>query len=465
MNLEKYKQKVITFLESEKVSTLKNTIITVFFAFLTKGKENIVSLHSFIKTTWHTKKIYSWFILLFLYVLNIASINSWIYKTYNWVIFDLNIRVTEAHVEWMKEDAENEKLELNSILDNSLLVQIEKTLQSKKDLCIESWILDLKKDIRSHSFILPSDETINYYRAELSKNECSVNNLGVDVYKIILEKIFWKDSPLLTTYLNNTDWIINKEVERIKAKIVEEEIKQFEEVKETQPIEPQSLLNSWVQTKSNTDIKAIFCIYWHGTGPNWPIDNWAQTKNQRIAENNGITEWDLNHRFLVDACNKIRKEVEPKWIKVFEIWKDRMKLTEKRDLVNDIAKKYNLNETNSIWISLHMNSVSDSNRSWVEVYYSQLETAEKGFQGQDLANNVLYQIKKNWHNFWNKYNTSSDKYTRYKSLGILSETKPLIVLVEYWFLSNIKDVEYLLDKNNKEKIVNSLSDWILTYLK
>lgn len=154
---------------------------------------------------------------------------------------------------------------------------------------------------------------------------------------------------------------------------------------------------------------------------------------------NEITERSLIELNMGKVCPELKTFADSKGIAFYEIGKERMVLKDKIDLINKISKENGYNETNSLLVELHFNKVEDTARSGTEIFYSQLETSEKGLQGEEFAARMLYEIKQLKPN-GNFYAVKSDLQTRFKQLGILSNTKPLAVLVEYGFLSNATDL-------------------------
>lgn len=483
MYLQKFKKITLLIL-----NIIKSSIISLFILVISLSKtltksflklivilriiihKLILKIHKLILKTNHPIKIYSFLSLFIIYLIFASTINFQIYKTYNIIKFEWKLSQAKANLQASKTEKEEQITALKTIISSSLTTQIEKVITSEKKLCIDREMLAYKQDIRSHSFIYPSNEELISYETELSNGICSIKNLQDNTYILLLRQIFGENTKLIKLYKNNTETketssIISdsefvKKVEEIKKKLEKKEIeKKIDNKTSTTFI---NINEKGAPKQSPTKIKAIFCSYWHGLGTeNGWIDNGATSRYQDKSEYNGITERDLIMQVMSGVCKWIQEKVKDKGIIVYEIGKKRMQLKDKIKIINEISKKKWYDEHTAIGVELHYNTASSKERSWVEVIYSQLETTELGFFGPDLANNMLYQIRKT-HNFGNLYRIKSDASSRYKSLGILSETKPTMILVEYGFLTNSKDVEFAKNhiKEEQESIINGIVSYI-----
>lgn len=470
-----------------KIQKLKETIhivITTIFTLVSILTVNVViplvksilqmisifaiTTHKLIMKTGAPIKVYSWLSLVLVYVLFASAINFQIYKWYNTAKFEWYLSQSIANVQAKTEERDTQKQSLESIIADSLTTQIESVITTEKNLCIEQEMLDYKQDIRSHSFIYPSDEELSKYEAEVSNGVCSVKNLKDNTYVLVLQKVFGKDAQkLIDTYksswsgsLTLIDSEFSKKIDEIKKKL---EVKEVEDgLKQKIESVLENVNENAIAKTSNSKVKAIFCSYGHWMGVSGWNDNGATSKYQDDPKLNGITERDLIMKVMPETCKQIQEKVKDKWIIVYEIGKDRTTLKDKIKIINEISKEKGYDEHSAIWVELHYNTASTKERNGIEVIYSQLETPEYWRFGPDLANNMLYHIKKT-HTHWNLYRIKSDKSSRYKSLGILSETKPTIVLVEYGFLTNSKDTAFALNKIKEQQ--KALVDGIVTYIK
>ena len=109
---------------------------------------------------------------------------------------------------------------------------------------------------------------------------------------------------------------------------------------------------------------------------------------------------------------------------------------------------------------MHFNKIDDTNKSGTEIFYSQLETNDKWLQWENFASRMLYEIK-SLRKHGNYYAVKSDRQTRFKQLWILSNTKPLSVLVEYGFMSNEEDLKAA--KNGNEEIAQGMINGIIKF--
>jgi N-acetylmuramoyl-L-alanine amidase len=163
------------------------------------------------------------------------------------------------------------------------------------------------------------------------------------------------------------------------------------------------------------------------------------------------------------ACDKLRTFAKDKWIAFYEMWKERTTLVWRINEINRIAKENWYNEKNSLLVELHWNYTSyDVNKSWTEVFFSQLEWKSNWLGWEDFAQRMAYEVKK-LRPFWNYYEVKSDFQARYKQIWILSNTKPLAVLVEYWFLSNKDDV--IMAKKWWDFISQWIVNWVINFMK
>lgn len=435
------------------------------------------SIHEFIVETKHPIKIYSLLLLSITYLSFASAINYQVYKGYNTMKFDYKLKQAYADVDSTSTIKENETKSLKDIISTSLTTQIEQVITSEKNLCINKEMLEYKKDIREHSFIYPSDEELATYEAAVSNGVCSVKNLQDNTYILLLKQLFGENSKLIDSYKNSTgsgvtsSWTIvtssgqldadfNKKIDEIKKKLQDQEVKDGVEKKISTIL--QGADDAGIEKKSTTKIKAIFCSYGHGVGPQGWIDEGATSRYQDKPDFNGITERTLIMDVMSGACKQMQDKVKDKGVIVYEIGKERTSLIDKIKIINAISKDKGYDEHTAIGVELHYNIASTKDRSGVEIMYSQLETPELGFFGPDLANNMLYHIKKT-HNFGNLYRIKSDASSRYKSLGILSETKPTMILVEYGFLTNSKDTEFARTHIKDEQ--KALVDGIVSYIK
>jgi len=460
--MEKQKQKEKKVTRELKLKELINQWKIILISSLIVVKEILVYIHQNIKRTWQIKKIYSSLFIIVIYLFNFWTINSFTIMKYNTMLFDYNISTAKADLITKENKKSNEEQKLDSVIKDTLINQIESTILSEKKYCISKEILKFKEDVRQHSFILPSEETITFQKIELSKTRCSVKYLWTDVYWKILIQIFGKESLVYKKYKESWMWV-PKRIKEITSRIIEQEKDSYKrEVKKLKKVAlDKRVYMTWSHFKSNTETRAIFCIYWHWLWRTW-IDNWARVSNQLNKEYNKENERSLIMKIMPTVCTKIKEKYRGTHIKVYEIWKKKMTLIDKIKEINQISKENWYNEKNSIWVSLHFNKANSKTRSWIEVYYSQLEGPNKGFQGKDFASNMLSYYQK-LDIKWNMYKYDSDSHTRFRSLWILSDTKPLVILVESWFLSSQKDVPFIL--NNISKIEDTLIKWVTSFVR
>lgn len=425
------------------------------FSLLIQGLKKI---HTLIMKSWHPVKIYSILSIVFLYIVNMWTINYMIYRSYNNTIYNYKVGNLEASLQKAISQTQENGKDLEETIKNNLVTNIEKVIKSEKEQCIQQNTLQYIKDLNSHSdvYIYPSEDELKKKSDELSSWTCSVENLP-DPYLTLLKEVFGENSKVVVDYTSSvkkgeTPEIkseIKTELDQVKNQIIEEE--------KVQRANLTTINMDTTKTVSPQPIKAIFCSAWHGKGKGGGYDPGAPATNQ-TREQNKLTERDLIMKTMPSVCKTLEKNLKDKGIKVYSIGMDTERtLVDRINIINNISKENGYTKDNSIGVELHYNSVGDERRSWVEVLYSQ----NKPDIGLNFSTNLLNDIKPIYHNNQNFMKMTNDKDSRYKRLGIVSDTIPNMVILEYGFMSNPDDVTWALD--NMKKAQDTLVKSIMEY--
>lgn len=113
------------------------------------------------------------------------------------------------------------------------------------------------------------------------------------------------------------------------------------------------------------------------------------------------------------------------------------------------------NTQNCIFISLHMNSFSDSRYSGLQVWYS-----DQNPNSQSLADTIQNNIKTNL-----QPNNNRKTKPAGTSIYLLSKSSCPAVLVECGFLSNVAEAKLFEDIKYKDALAGQLCDSVIQFLK
>lgn len=451
----------------EKLLALLIFILTLFKDIIVFLFNLFIRINKFLLNSKYPKLAYTFIILGSFYVLNYSNINFTIYKNYHTYLFDKDLNNLRAQVLRQTNIVEKRNEELDQLIATSVRESIYNILISKKDLCLSKSILDYKEDIRNHSFVLPSESDIEILKAELSNGNCSIDHLEGDTYISVISQIFGIEKAQasdiynsLKANRNDSKNNILNQIDEVKEEIKKEEVKSLEKIEKVKGPDSVVIQTAQPQKSTSKEIKAIFCTAWHGGVKNGVKDPGAVSNVPKF--NREVTERTLIEKIMPSVCDEVEQKVKDKWIVVYRVGlDDNLTLAGQIAKINEISKQHGYDEKNSIGVSLHYNMWTTPTRSWVEVYFSQQEQTSQGFDGERLAENMLYHIQK-IHNHGNLYRINSSKNTRFKQLGILDNTKPLIALIELGFLSNEQDVDWALANIEQQKtaIVDSLVTFI-----
>lgn len=350
-----------------------------------------------------------------------------IYKTeIDFFFYDMRIREAEAQQMEINNNKNKSKDEYHKTIEETMFKMINDFSDLKQQQCIQDNIVDFMKQKREEGIIV-SEDVVELMKIDLMRDECNREILNEEVYKHLVEVPY---SNLLLKHKEQVKEEYKQEEiqNEIKAKELEEKIYK-EEKKVVSHINYNEELAKNV--KFNGDLKAVFCVWGHGLSKNGKYDDngaYGIHTNEREAIMKTMTK----------TCDMLENYYKDKNVAVYRIGEQRMKLVDKIKKVNEISKANGYDEKNSLLVSLHWNKVvGKPSLNGVEVFYSGYEQND-GFQANDFAQRMLFELKqkKDWSNH---YAVKPDNSARHWRIGILSDTKPLSILVEYGFLSNEKD--------------------------
>lgn len=434
--------------------------------------------------------------IIFLFVL---FISFFIFKRQiNLLKFDIIIKYQEFISSQKSNSKQKEDIKLAKKI-NEITENIKHTIVANKDYCIEKNYLEKIKELRKKEVL------INRYLKEkilldIEFNTCNIENITQETIQNTISKISSSfDKNVILESIKDDIKKLKKEENEKKEKIMNKD--DDYSISETDYYDFLNRTAGWEDEKyenklrNKKGLKAVFCSYWHWLtnskkiskdtlDPGYVINKSDYTEEERkkiweyvdkyaydyIKDSyhnyNKITERQLIEMINPSSCNLLKTKLEKRWIKVYEIGKDKlMSLSEKINLINDISKQNWYNQTNSIVYELHSNSVGNSNKSGLEVFYSHFEQHNNNMQGRDLAITVLNSIiklHKNKSKVQSEYVVKPDWKSKHAYLGITSATKPLWMLIEYWFKKNINDITIMLEHHKEigESIANGIIDFI-----
>lgn len=461
-------------------------IFYIVEVFLTELIDTIIYLwnatNSLLKKTWYKYQILFWFwfflVLFFSYFIFKPEIYSLKFEYHIWVkeremknIESKKLK-TEKNIEWLSNTMTEAIKELKVWLENFIV--------KEREYCVQENVLNFLKEQKALWNIVDKD-MIDISELEIKNSMCQIENFRDLAYTKFL------NVPIENEIKNH----FNKMVEEDKKeaiireekieKIIEEKLEKTESVVVEWEYIPSQNVWDYVDKKMDWELKAFFCDYWHWeitTTNKWSrSDRWAVNHNSteemlkvaketlkedyyNIIKDKWFAEREIILEVMDRACTKMEKSLEPLWVKVYRIWKESISLEDRIEKINYIAKKNWYDETNSLLVSLHMNSLQEW-KKWIEVFYSQLETPNHWKQWPDFAWKVMYFLRK-VHTYGNVYNIKSDKKTRFWMLWILSNTKPLSIVVELWVVKNEEDV--IFNMKNLDKLSNTLAESWMSFI-
>lgn len=467
--------------------------IITFFKVLFSGIYTLFNkIHSILP---QKSRKYVYWITLFIFIVFCSFLTF--KKQLNLFMMDVIIKYNEY------EQNQNQKIFNNEekILQNEIkefTQQISKKVLAKKELCVQTEYTTILKDLRQKEVLL-TNELAEKIKNNITFNVCSFESIREKEVKYLLNLLSNQLQTKIEVELNKElDKIQEEEKTKKETMLVLDDNYTIDENEyyaflQKQPWgEDEEYINKF---KNKENLKAIFCSYWHGLTNNKNIDkntldpwyvinrsdystwDW-ETLTQYVDtyaydyikdsfhKSNSLSERQLVEMMNPSSCEYLRKHLEPKGIDVYEIGKNPlMSLGDKILLINKISKEKWYDQTNAIVYELHSNSVQNPDKSGLEVFYSHYEQHNNWYQGRDLALTVLNSIEKTHK----KYSTANSVYvvkpdgkSKHAYLGITSVTKPLGMLIEYWFKKNLNDVTIILEHHKEigESIAKGIIDFI-----
>lgn len=177
------------------------------------------------------------------------------------------------------------------------------------------------------------------------------------------------------------------------------------------------------------------------------------------SSKSGIIEKDVN----LELAKALKEKLEAQGIKVVMTRdEDRLLYDRNTDFKGrkkrlDMAARLNIiqNTESCIFVSLHMNSFSDSRYSGLQVWYS-----DNNPDSHELADIIQNNIK-------SKLQPNNNRMTKSagSSIYLLEQSSCPSVLVECGFLSNAAEAELFKDAKYKDTLCSHLCDSVIEFLK
>lgn len=395
-----------------------------------------------------------------LIAISLFSLKSIYQKEIDLFFFDLKIQRAEAKQQELHDTKNHLKKEYQELMENTVFKKITEFSNTKQDQCIQDNLVSFLKQKRDE-WIIVDDYVIELAKIDLKRNECNIERINEEVHKHLVEVPY---NDLLLKHKENIKYnaeIENKELEK-KAEELENKIFEIESKKQENISDNSSVYQAGFNDEvakdivSKNDIKAIFCLHGHGLSQNWKYDDngaYGYTTNEREAILKNMNK----------VCDKLRDYYKNKDVKVYEFndENDKMNLTTRIAKVNEISKNNNLDSSNSVLVELHWNKLAtNTQKNWLEVFYSESKNKKNWFN-VEFAQRMAYEIKQLKRKS-NHYAVKPDTTARWKRIGILSDTIPNSILVEYGFLSNVDDDKEAFD--SPEYISDSIFNGIIKYV-
>lgn len=388
---------------------------------------------------------------------SLFSLKTIYQKDIDLFFFDMRIRDAEAVSQKLANDKENIKKEYQEMLEQTVFKKIEEFSRTKQDQCIQDNIVSFLKEKRDEGIIVDNN-VIELAKIELKRNDCNIETINEEVHKHLVEVPY---ENLLLAHKQKIKEESDKEFAKLEEKAIKLEEKIFnEEIKKQENVSTiknvfQAGFNDEVAKTltTNNEIKAIFCLHGHGTSKNGKYDD------------NGAGGYTTNEREAIvtnmsRTCEKLRNYYKDKGITVYEIGKERMTLVGRIQKVNEISKANGYDHSNSLLVELHWNKVGDKNKKGLEVFYSASKNS-KDELNVAFAQRMAYEIKQLKIKS-NHYAVKPDTSAYWKRIGVLSDTIPNAILVEYGFLSNVDDDKEA--KESPEYISDSIFNGIVRFV-
>ena len=440
-----------------------------------------------VKITGYVAKNYKYGVhaVIFFYTSLVLSISWYVFRQdINNLIFIGKIYAQERAIEALEKDLSEE----NQWYEEQLKIikdKLYKIVDLEYNQCIEKEVLKYKK-YRLELKEIPSDLEIELAKID-GKANCAKIDVNNKIYSDIMNTPF---KEILTKEIEVIETKREKEgvEEMAKEETIKTEIAQKEIAKDENQNNRFDVSDDYKNLKSQSQIKALFCSFWHGKSsknPEWN-DNGAikyEIKNspkiieaikkvfpkdiadQMIAQDY-ITERDIVNHINLIACQKVKEEGEKRGLKVYIIWQERMSLTDKIALINKISEENGYTRDNSLAYELHLNMLRHKPEvNGVEVWFASTKKGEEIKDWPNFAKKMLYEIatlynqkeREGKHLF-----AKNDAISRHGYLGFISSTIPNSLIVEYGFLSNDNDIIYNL--NNNQKIAETLKNGMINFL-
>ncbi len=177
-----------------------------------------------------------------------------------------------------------------------------------------------------------------------------------------------------------------------------------------------------------SDLKAIFIVAGHGKSTSGKRDVGAVGKNTN--ERAEVVE------IAQETVTYLKSQNDLSQCAVYDIGvNEELNLNQKIKQVNQVCKDNDYNGTNSILVSVHVNSGGGAG---VEAWHFGNSKISMSL-GTDIAKEISETTGLKTRG------TKSEFLNRWGSLGIIHKTKPLAVLIECGFIDNVWDVRVLSD--------------------
>lgn len=170
----------------------------------------------------------------------------------------------------------------------------------------------------------------------------------------------------------------------------------------------------------------------------------------------------FEYKYSRELVQKIRNKLQDLGYEVYiDIPEEDLKLSQNQELSRRV--KYVNQFKNCIYVSIHVNGAGDGSK-WMNASGWECWTS-KGKTKADILAEYLYESAKKYL-VGKKIRTDlSDKDSdKEGNLYVLKNTNCPAVLTENFFQDNKEDVEFLLSKEGKEKLINLHVEGIINYI-
>lgn len=447
-------------------------------------------IYQLIERSKHKFAIYS---CLFLFLIGWGLI-VWFQHEIKMFYFDLKIKVQERNLSLVKEEMEEKNKEIENI-KQVLVNKISDNILTKKQYCITETKLNYLNVFKKNN-VYVSSEDLKALDIKIETEECSIEMIKNKEIEQAKQSILALFNTVSTTTGDNTiinESVISKEVDNklsVEIKNEEELDQKYNYLKLDDGVDSEEYV-----AKSQNKIKAVFCSFGHGLSmkdgkspDSWYVVKKSDYENQdhwkKIGELIDKYGFDymkdsyhkadmLTERQLVElinstACPLLKQKLEPKGIKVYIIG-DGMNpntLWGKIDEINKISEENGYDAKNSVAFELHSNSVSNPDKSGIEVFYSSKKMKNNGLQGRDFALTLLESVSKEHIKHKGEANSvyvvKPDTSSKHAYLGFTTLTKPNSLVLEYGFKKNFYDVSQMVEHH--KEIAEAISNGVVNFV-